>query len=367
MGLAMTTVHLVYPCAPVIKTPEAIGYNVKEALVAVGYKVVVHRWDALGKIKPEQGDILLGHAHPNPLTVFRRSLAEEGWTKRILMLPFSHDPQQLGFLWDIVPRCDVFLAITGKYWIDTIEQSIFSGWASRMVHLDLAVNQQHFPHIKLRFNEPGARKFLYIGHARFFKNTQYLQEVAERFGADRFATIGCVLDGIRSYGKLDFSKPSAQEILKGYDFLLMTSVSDPNPTTVLEAMSWGLVPVVTPQCGYYNEAGVVNIPLGNTDAVLRILKDLDACSETDLQARVKHNQARLDDHYNWNRFADQVVQACQKLDQPKILTVTERERQAMREGERTSPNYPWRLFNLAMLVKPYMPKRLVRWLSLRLQ
>ena len=184
------TVHLVYPCENLIKTPEVIGYIVSQALRAAGFEVVVHRWDSLGKIQPIEGDVLIGHAHPNPFTIFRRSLSEVGWAKRILMLPFSHDPKQLGFLREVVPQCDAFLAITGRYWIDTLNESIFAGWAPRMRHLDLAVNRAHFPRIKEHFNIAGARKFLYIGHTRFFKNTAYLQELAQRFGPERFATIG---------------------------------------------------------------------------------------------------------------------------------------------------------------------------------
>lgn len=361
------TVHLVYPCENLIKTPEVIGYNVSHALRAAGFEVVVHRWDSLRKIQPIEGDILIGHAHPNPFTIFRRSLSEVGWAKRILMLPFSHDPKQLGFLRDVVPQCDAFLAITGRYWIDTLNESIFAGWAPRMHHLDLAVNRAHFPRIKEHFNIAGARKFLYIGHTRFFKNTAYLQELAQRFGSERFATIGCVLDGISSYGKLNFAEEQSREIIKQYDFLIMTSVSDPNPTTVLEAMSWGLVPVVTPQCGYYNEPGIVNIPLGDPDGALEKLRWLDACPEEVLHDFVRLNDIRLEAHFNWDRFCAQVTRVCLETAEPKPLKVGAIAYVQMREGERTSPNYPWRMFNLAMLLKAYLPRAVVKWLALKLQ
>ncbi|MGV0999620.1 MAG: hypothetical protein ACOYBQ_09860 [Fluviibacter sp.] len=361
------TVHLVYPCANLIKTPEVIGYNVYCALTSAGFDVVVHRWDSLSKIYPREGDILIGHAHPNPFTIFRRSLSESGWAKRILMLPFSHDPKQLGFLRDVVPQCDAFLAITGKYWIDTLNQSIFAGWSPRMHHLDLAVNREHFPRIKERFNVAGERKFLYIGHSRFFKNTPYLQELAQQFGPERFATIGCVLDGLISYGKLNFAEASSLEIIKQYDFLVMTSVSDPNPTTVLEAMGWGLVPVVTPQCGYYNEPGIVNIPLGDTDGALEKLNWLDTCSEESLRYLVRQNDLRLEEHFNWERFCDQVLSVCEERTELKPLAVTSPAYDKMREGEYCSPNYPWRIFNLAMLFKPYLPRFIVKWLALKLQ
>ena len=34
--------------------------------------------------------------------------------------------------------------------------------------------------------------------------------------------------------------------------MIQTSKNDANPSTVLESISWGLIPVITKECGYEN-------------------------------------------------------------------------------------------------------------------
>ena len=43
-----------------------------------------------------------------------------------------------------------------------------------------------------------------------------------------------------------------------------------------EAMSWGLIPVCTKQCGYYKNKGIINIPLNDLKNTIKTLK---ACSK----------------------------------------------------------------------------------------
>ena len=344
-------IHLIYPHGRHIRCPDAIGYNLTAFLRKRGYQVINYDWSNSSKLKPGPDDVLIGHAHPNPFTLFRRSMTAKGWRKVILMEPFNHDPEQVGFLRTVVPQCDWFVAITGKYWADTLGASVFSGWGPKFIHLDLAVDRNHFPLIKRTYAEPGKRKFLYIGNAHFYKNIPYLRKLAMAFGADRFATAGCNLEGIHSHGYLDFSTPEAKEIIKQYDFLIMTGRMDANPTTILEAMAWGLIPVVTPQCGYYREEGIVNIPLDQSEAALGILRGMDSAENADLASMAEKNLARLDGYYSWDRFCEVVLHTIERKDNGGVVDVTPEDSREMRRGQRTSPFNAWRRKNLFPWVK----------------
>ena len=82
---------------------------------------------------------------------------------------------------------------------------------------------------------------------------------------DKFATIGNKSIGkIKHYGWLNLQKKNLS-VIKKYDFLIQTSNYDANPSTVLESMSWGLIPVITPQCGYKKEKSIINIPLNKVN------------------------------------------------------------------------------------------------------
>ena len=107
-------VHLVYPHGPRVSAPDSIGRHLGQRLAA-RYDVVLHDWDERGVIKPEPGDVLLGHPHPAPGTIFRRSARERGWSRVLMMAPYDHDPRQVAFENPVIRDCDLFLAITGLY------------------------------------------------------------------------------------------------------------------------------------------------------------------------------------------------------------------------------------------------------------
>src|SRR5437764_881235 len=111
------TVHFIYVTGNRISCPEAIGRNVAVRLRGWGYRVVHYQWDDFRKIKPRDGDVLLGHPHYAPFTVYRRSVRSDGWRRRIAMFPFSHG--EIGysaFADDAVRHSDQVLAIAGRYW-----------------------------------------------------------------------------------------------------------------------------------------------------------------------------------------------------------------------------------------------------------
>lgn len=315
------TVHFVYPYGPQISTPNAIGREVGLRL-RQHYEVIQYNWDEVGQLQPSADAVLLGHAHPSPETIFRQSAQRKGWGRVLLMQPFQHaDLFQIAFIPQVVPQSDLFLAITGNYWFETLPQSVVSYWAPKMVHMDLAVNRAHFPPSKPHFNPPGKRRFVYIGYTPKYKNLPWLNTIAKALPEYEFAWIGRKdrdFDGIKHLGHHDFATEAGREVVAQHDFLITVGNADANPTTILEAMAWGLIPVCTMQSGYRGYAGIVNVPLNDTEGTVKILRELQELPEEQLHEWQAINWQALDNYFNWDRFTHQILDAIQSGESPAI-------------------------------------------------
>lgn len=313
-------VHLVYPHSSRISTPDAIGRELGRRLEA-RYEVIYHDWFEKGVIRPEPGDVLLGHPHPHPNSVFRRSLRQEGWSRRLMMAPFHHgDLRQIAFEDPIVPSCDLFLAITGPYWFRTIGESSCSHWRPKMIPLEHAVDRSDFPPVKNSFAAPGKRRVLYVGHSGRGKGTRYLAEIAALLPQTEFGWMGRgrPIPGLTSMGFTDFSSQAGKDLVSQFDFLMMTGNADSNPTTILEAMAWGLLPICTPTCGYEGIRGITNVPNDDAPAAAAIVRRLLYTDESDLIATQSANWQLLEKHYNWDRFAADVTNAIESTQSPLL-------------------------------------------------
>lgn len=315
------TIHLIYPHGPAISTPDAIGRELGARLERT-FNVVYHDWTDRGLIRPSRGDVLLGHPHPSANTVFRRSARQSGWARVLMMSPFVHgDLSQVAYLDEVIRRCDLYLAITGNYWYASAAQSPCSHWVPKMIHLDLAIDEQDFPPVKRAFSPAGRRAFLYIGHTARLKNTRYLTSLAQRLPGVRFAWIGTghpAIAGLEAIGRVDFSTEQGKRLISEFDFMVTVGDADANPTTILESMSWGLVPVCTPQSGYAGIDSIPNVPLDDADRAAAILADLNLAPDERLRELQSDNWRLLRQHYNWDRFATQVTRAILSDDSPAI-------------------------------------------------
>jgi glycosyltransferase involved in cell wall biosynthesis len=312
------TIHLVYPHRNKISAPDVIGFTLMQALATLD-EVVAYEWDSVGKIVPRPGDMLIGHPHPIPCTIFRRSLHHENWSRIIILQPFNLDINQVGYLDSIIDDCDLFLAITGKYWFDRIDQSPLARWSPKMRHVDLAVDRNSFPRIKSTFNPPGKRKFIYIGDDNPVKNVSLLSTVARALPEYCFGWAGSGSDhkGLLRLGYRDFSSQSCQKLISQYDFLITLGTADANPTTILEAMSWGLVPICTPTSGYENTPGIVTVPTNDMDGTISVIRQLQYAPEEELVSLVTQSDELLNNHFTWDRFCGQVMSALMSKDSPQ--------------------------------------------------
>ena len=245
----------------------------------------------------------------------------------------------------MIPYVDAYLAITGSYWFDSIDRSLFSHWLPRMTQLDMAINPADYPPVKTGFNPAGGRSFVYVGHSGWQKNTAYLTELAGLMPKARFDWIGSgheSIPGLCSLGPMDFSMRSARQIVSHHDFLITVGLFDANPTTVLEAMGWGLIPICTEQSGYYRNQGIVNIPADDAAGAAAILEGLNHADEAVLEGLQQFNRDQIASHFSWDRFAGQVIDEMESDEHKALGRETIERRIALRWGELRSPYSPIR-------------------------
>jgi hypothetical protein len=345
------SIHLVYPVNFSKKSaPWSIGNNLYKALEKID-DVKVYQWTSYEKIVPKKGDILIGHAHPNPFTVFRRSLYNPNWQKKILIQPFNSDPLQMSYLYSFINDCDLFFAITGKFWFDNLKKTIFKQWKKKMVRFDMAINLLDYRDIKKKFNKKFQRKFIYIGNeikfSNFTKNTVYLKNIANAYKPSLFSTAGNKkVDGIKHHGWLNFHEKKGTDIIKKYDFLIMTSKHDANPTVILEAMAWGIIPLVTKECGYYKNKGIVNIPLNDLNETVNIIKKLQSFKDQDLKRIQTHNYLEVKNKYTWEIFTKKVIKFLKSKKKFKTFRVNKKANEIYLNYYKKSPNYHLRVVNI---------------------
>ena len=347
-------VHLVYPVGNRISTPDAIGRNLKLSLEKF-YEVKTYNYDQLKTIHPGNADVLIGHWHPNPFTVFRMSAHKKGWKRVLALAPFCPDPTgwHNAFGNKIIERCDRYLAITGNAWMKRLKDSPFQHWEPKIVHLDLAVDREDFPFIKKHFNPTGKRRFLYIGHTAWCKNISFLEKLAEEIPEIDFAWMGGTksLKNINTLGIFDFSKEEAKNLVQNYDFLLTVGSADANPTTILEAMAWGLIPVCSVQSGYEGFSGIQNISIDDIKDAVVTIKNLQSVSEEQLKLWQHENLDCLDNHFNWGRFCSQVLDEIESKYSPDLAEITPNNRLFLHAAAQESPHYWARPVNLYRFIK----------------
>jgi glycosyltransferase involved in cell wall biosynthesis len=303
-------IHLIYPHQNKISAPNIIGYKLLNYLAQFD-KVKPHDWDSYYQIKPSPGDILIGHLCPLPLTVMKRSLKNPGWKRKIILQPYNESLDYAPFLDEFVDLCDVFLAITGPYWFDRIsDHPYFSRWYPKMMRVDLAVDPLQFPRIKEEFNRPGQRKFVYVGVDNKYKNLDYLEKIFERLPTFEIHSIGRISSNRKfiHHGFVNFKDEAAKRLIKEFDFLITVGNNDANPTTILEAMSWGLIPICTPTSGYFKEDGILNVPNNDDICAAKILQYYQYCTNEELVGIRKLSQDKLMQNYSWDIFYQKIYQ-----------------------------------------------------------
>ena len=307
------TIYLVYPASDkVISTPDAIGFHLKYWLTKFGFRVIHFSLieDVDEKFIPSKSDILLGHPRFSEDSTFLKLQKKQGWRKVIVLHPFCpKDLFSYAFLYKTCLNADKFLAITGRYWADNISNTIFSSWKDKFTQLDLGVSKQNYPRIKIKFNPPGKRKFLFVGNHPHYKNVKFLDQIAKCFPEIEFHRIGPIgkFKHLIQHGSFKLNDQYATKLIKQMDFMITMGIRDANPTTVLECASLGLISVCPEGSGYYETDGVYNICGDDIKKAKKTISLLNHLPNRILEKKRASMDALISKRYTWRNFSVKVM------------------------------------------------------------
>jgi hypothetical protein len=89
-----------------------------------------------------------------------------------------------------------------------------------------------------------------------------------------------------------------QQIASEYDAVISCGKADANPTTMLEAVAWGLVPICTYESGW-SGSWLHRFPYGNVDEAVRLVESINESQD------LKVDRSPLD-FYTWDRFCGEI-------------------------------------------------------------
>ena len=168
-----------------------------------------------------------------------------------------------------------------------------------------------------------------------------LERFSEKLPDIEFAWIGGkkTIKKIKALGRIDFSKQEAKNIVQQYDFMITLGSADANPTTILEAMAWGLIPVCSVQSGYQGFIGIQNISIECIDDSVKTIKFLQSVPEEELKIWQQKNLNVLDNHFNWERFCTQVLKEIENENILQLVETDHKNRLFLFFAEFSSPSF----------------------------
>jgi glycosyltransferase involved in cell wall biosynthesis len=306
----MRTLHFVYAGDPLndaaIQTPVSITNHIYRALE---HDFNIRYYDWTSKEMPEVGpdDIVLGHPNLGEDTVIQRIFRECHPAAKYLIFPFHTAMPEINWPFDpLVQACDKVFSITGDYWYQTIGQTQFAHWAKKMTQLNNAIDVSRFPYLRHTFHEPGQRTLFYVGRDGVEKGSAQLAELARRSGMKLYYAGSINRDlfqgvDLEYLGFINVAE-MAPFITEHCDFFVNMSVSDANPTTILEMAAIGLPVLATKESGYGGDVVSCHLSLRDMDYNLALLRDLQ---QSDCSCFLKWaNGAReqVEKKYTWNNF-----------------------------------------------------------------
>lgn len=260
------------------------------------------------KIHPREGDILLGHAWPDPKSVMWQALENPLFAKRYLIGPYNNDQSQVGWMREALGLSDNFFGICGDYWIDNFSSSPLKEFEDKFVHLNMSVDAGSYPVVKKNFNPPGNRRFFYIGrHGRFGdeKGIGLLEELATRIPGFKGGYI-CSGGEIKGWEKIseptELTSQFMQKLAQNYDVFINMSRADAQATTIVEAMSWGFPVACTKQSGYSKEADLFYLSLDDMAGNVESIEKIQSLPDCELKRIAVANRAVVETKYSWGSF-----------------------------------------------------------------
>ena len=300
--------------------PETIANKVYRYLEARAEVQYYNFMDFTTPPKVAPDDIILGHPSNRPGLFIERYFKEK-CKARYLIWPLSTRlPEINRFSIKYAKQADKLFVISGPYWIDTLDKTEYAFMAPKIIRLDnsMALEQDVWQMRKDKFNAKGHRGLLAIGRSGPDKGTpqlfSFLNKVSGLVMVAGSDYTGEDLNIIKNrpntviLGRIDWKDAQVREkILNQCDFFVEMAVSDPSPTTLLESMSLGLIPIITKQCGYeYDSLLPFKILDGSNqsdnDFNLNSLSVAQNMDEADLKSLQNKNRKLIEKNHTWDKF-----------------------------------------------------------------
>ncbi len=306
-------IHFVYagdPDSGGLHAPLSITHNLFYYLKQ-RTEVRFWRWDSCEDIPVEPNDIILGHPNYGSETVVQKAFKKPCKAKCLIFpLHTRRSSDNLPFN-DLVSQADKFFAICGPYWYDSIGETPFASWKPKITRLDMAVQSNAFPYVKHEFKQQ--RRLLYMGSSIPNKNLPFLASIMRAmpdvilhwYGGDSRHPLA-KFKNVKVTGWVVLNEERAKEIANNCDIMVSVSDSDANPTTLLEAMSWGLMVACTKESGYYNDPLFTELYLDNLPSTVKAIRGLLTAPAAELKQRSLVGRQEIETKYTWDRFCGTV-------------------------------------------------------------
>ncbi len=310
---------LLIPWKHPIRAPHSISHHLLHALKEE-FKVKFYSLYEHGVCDTLPGDIVLAQPAPelphNPPrsidkhSITYRTFEEKSGIIKIIIMPYSHDPLYTAwwseFVRDYGRNC---IFISGKHWFDTWNESPFRDFPiQNRMRMDMGIDLTDYPRVKRRYNPPGKRGFLYIGHTSWYKNTPELERIAAAMPGYRYGHIGG--GKIEGWSKIadfaDLTPAFMRTVAEEYDIFVNTSTADPQVTTVLECMAMGFLVAATPESGYHYPS-LHGFSTTDTAANCTVLQALQYMKEGEIEREVAENISLLAKNHSWERISSEVI------------------------------------------------------------
>ena len=306
-----------------LRSPHASSRNLLHHLKKFG-KVRFYSMYERGAARLKPGDIFIGQPmrktfsadgfmrdkdDPDSVTSATLRKYKDSNHNKFLIVPFANDNRLMYWLHDLAKNyADKVILIAGDVWTREWKSTPFADIdAKNTLRIDNAVDQSEYKRVKTSFNEPSKRKFLYIGHDAWYKNTVELERIAERMPGFEGGHIG--LGKVKGWKKiadfadldLDYMKKIAEE----YDIFVTVSTADAQATTILENMCFGFPIACTPETGY-DYPSIVRLSTVDTDFNIKQLLMMKNMPEKDLFSMVEKNLEHVKDVHNWDKYVNDI-------------------------------------------------------------
>lgn len=296
-----------------LNSPYTIAWHVgrflRDKAVEIGYAFHYQNLDDTTPCTFELGDIAIGHAWWDG--GFMHQALDAAIKAKFILQPYTAgmvSPGDVGMVLNLWNKADHLFLITGEYWFDTMDSSLYFPLQAKATRLDMAINTALHPYSKTRWNEPGQRAVCCIGHDTPTKGYKHVAELARvagfrlgHFGGaqpETFEHVPCFVN----HGGHQFTPAAIARICEDYDAVITIPIADANPTILLEAAAWGLDVFCSQEAGYLPGQPFRSLVKGDMAWNVKQMRAWQQEDEYNLTLRSQTVRRVVEQEYTWTKF-----------------------------------------------------------------